>query len=132
MIKIQPDKQKAAALKTMAEITLDRLKDTNTIGYPTNTLTDYYDIIRKLMESLTSLDGIKIKGEGAHQRIIEYICKRYNLGEKIRHLIQELRTYRNRISYEGFMIKANYVKQNQKEIEEIINKLFELVRKRLK
>lgn len=131
-MKIQKDKQKAISLKSMAKITLERLKRTDTHQYPTNTLTDYYDIIRKLMESLTSLDGVKIKGEGAHQRIIEYICKKYALGEKIKRFIQELRDYRNRVSYEGFMIKESYIKQNQQKIEEIINKLFELVDKRLK
>lgn len=132
MIRVQPDKQKAEALKMMAKITLDRLKDTDTLRYPANTLTDYYDIIRKLMESLASLEGVKIKGEGAHQRTIERICRKYELGEKIRLIIQDLRAYRNRISYEGFMVKEGYLKQNQKEIDKIINKLFELVNERLR
>ena len=129
IINIHPDKQKAKSLKDMAQITLLRLKETDIEKYPTNTLTDYYDIIRKLMESLTSTEGIKIKGEGAHKNIIDYICKQYNLMEIDRQFIQELRDYRNRISYEGFMIKQSYIKLNHQKIEQIINKLLELVNK---
>lgn len=130
-MKVQPDKQKASSLRDMAKITLDRLKKTDIQGYPTNTLTDYYDVIRKLMEALTSLDGIKIKGEGSHQRIIEYICEEYKLGDAVRQFIQELRDYRNRVSYEGFMIKENYIGQNQQKIEKIIDRLLELVDNKL-
>ena len=75
-INIDPDKQKARSLKDMADITLKRLKETNIEKYPTNTLADYYSIIRKLMEALTSTEGIKFKGEGAHKELIDYICKK--------------------------------------------------------
>jgi len=127
IIKTNQDKEKAGSLKKMAEITLKRLKETDIGKYPTNTLTDYYDIIRKLMESLTSLEGIKIKGEGAHLEIIDYICKKYNLGESTRSFIQELRNYRNRISYEGFNIKERYIEDNSERIENIINRLISLL-----
>lgn len=131
IIKIQPDKQKARSLKEMAKTTLERLKETRVEKYPTNTLTDCYDVIRKLMEALTSIEGVKIKGEGAHQEIIDYICEQYNLGEAIRQFIQELRDYRNRISYEGFMIKQSYIEKNYQKIEQIISRLFDLVNKNL-
>lgn len=127
IIKIQSNKQKARSLKEMAEITLKRLKEIDLKRYPTNTLTDYYDIIRKLIEALTSVEGIKVKGEGAHQEIIDYICKKYSFSESARQFLQELRDYRNRVSYEGFMVKSIYIESNCKRIEEIINKLLELL-----
>ena len=114
-----------------AKITLERLKQTDIEKYPTNTLTDYYDIVRKLMEALNSIEGIKIKGEGAHQKIIDYVSEKYNLGEATRQFIQQLREHRNRISYEGFMIKGSYIKQNYEKIEKIIDQLIELVNERL-
>ena len=77
IIKVQTDKQKAKSLREMAVITFERLKETDKEKYPSNTLTDYYDIMRRLMESLTCLGGVKIKGEGAHQLIIDYICDNY-------------------------------------------------------
>jgi hypothetical protein len=125
--KIQPDKQKAKSLIQMAEITLERLKGTDNYKYPTNTLTDYYDSIHKLMESLGFIEGIKIKGDGAHQELIDHICKKYNLSESIRIFLQEMRDFRNRISYEGFMINENYIRANSKKIEDIIKILKSLV-----
>ncbi len=60
--KIKPDKNKANSLKKMALITLERLKETNMEEYPINTLIDFYDIIHKLLESITLKKGVKIKG----------------------------------------------------------------------
>jgi len=125
--KIQPDKEKAKSLVKMAEITLERLKGIDNNKYPTNTLIDYYDSIHKIMEALSFVEGIKIRGDGAHQELIDYICKRYNLSESIRVFLQEIRDFRNRISYEGFMINENYIKTNSNKIKEIIKTLKNLV-----
>lgn len=122
--RVEPDKQKAECLKTMAGITLQRLQETEAIKYPSNTLTDYYDILHKLMEALTISKGIKIKGEGAHQELIDHISKEYNLGEQTRQFLQQIREYRNRISYEGFLINKNYIILNQEKIKIIIEMLF--------
>jgi len=121
--KIRPDKSKSKSLKIMAEITLERLENTDREKYPTNTLNDYYDTIHKLMEALSVLNGIKIKGEGAHQELIDYIAKQYNFDEQTRQFLQQMRDYRNRISYEGFMVHKNYIILNQEKIKNIITKL---------
>jgi len=127
ILKIMPDKQKSKALIEMARITLERLNKTNIYQYPTNTLTDYYDIIHRLMESLTLSEGIKIKGEGAHQELIDYISKKYKFDESVRIFLQEIRDYRNRTAYEGFMINSDYIKANIERINEIIEKLNRLL-----
>ena len=123
-IKIKPDKQKSASLKIMAEITMKRLLETNLDKYPSNTLTDYYEIIHKLLESISLRDGFKFKGDGAHQELIDFIVIKYELGENIRIFLQNMRNSRNRISYEGFMINENYIDLNKTKIEKIIKKLF--------
>lgn len=124
--KVRPDQQKAESLKEMAEITLERLKETNIVKYPSNSLIDYYDVIHKLLEVLTISTGIKIKGEGAHQELIDYVAKYYSFDEHTRKFLQQMRDYRNRISYEGFMIPRNYILLNEVKIKEIIKKLFEI------
>lgn len=131
MIKIKPDKQKAKSLINMATITLERLKGTNREKYPSNTLTDYYDIVRKLMEAVNSIEGIKFKGEGAHAEIINHVCDKYELGEGNKEFIQEMRDYRNRVSYEGFNIRKEYIQTNIKRIEEIIKKLLTIINQEL-
>ena len=121
---VKPDKQKAESLKKMAEITLQRLHTTDLLLYPSNTLVDYYDIIHKLLEALTLQEGIKIKGEGAHQELIDYLVKQKKIDEQTRQFLQQMRDYRNRISYEGFMIHQNYITLHKERIQKIIKHLF--------
>ena len=125
IIRIKPDKQRAESLKKMAEITLERLKNIDRQRYPSNTLLDYYDSLHKLMEALSLKEGIKTKGEGAHQELIEYMAKKGIINEQTRQFLQQMREYRNKISYEGFMINKNYILLNESIIREIIKKLFD-------
>jgi len=129
-IRIQPDRKKASSLKDMARVTFERLKEIDREKYPSNTLKDYYDILKALMEAIMYLDGIKIKGDGAHYETIEYICKEYDLNESRRILLQDIREYRNRISYEGFNVKSDYIKQNTRKIEKMINILLRLINRK--
>ena len=131
IIKIAPDKQRAESLKVTAQITLQRLRETDKEKYPSNTLTDYYDILREFMEALTSLEGVKIKGEGAHKEIIDYVCNKHGFDFSTKQFVQEMRKYRNRISYEGFIVKASYVKTNTQKIENIIESLQKLLHDKL-
>lgn len=121
--RILPNPAKANSLLITAKITLDRLKETNKNKYPANTLTDYYDVLHKVMEAITSVEGTKFRGEGAHQELIDYICKKYRQSESIRVFLQELRDYRNRIAYEGFTVTKEYIETNSEKIEIIISTL---------
>jgi len=125
IVNISPDEQKSKSLKMMAEVTLERLENTDKEKYPANTLTDYYDVIHKLMEALSLRNGAKISGEGAHQELIDYIAKQGAFDEQARQFLQLMRNYRNRISYEGFMVHKNYIMLNQGKIKEIIKLLFD-------
>ena len=127
-ITIKPDKAKAKSLKEMSVTTLKRLEETDMNKYPSNTLKDYYDIIKELMESLLYLKGVKMKGEGAHYETIEYVCKEYNLNEASRIFLQNMREYRNRIAYEGFSIQESYIRLNNKQIKQILKILLELTK----
>jgi len=104
----------------MAKITLERLEKTDMEKYPSNTLVDYYDVIHKLMEALIIRTGIKVKGEGAHQELIEHIAKQKIIDEQTRRFLQQMRDYRNRIAYEGFMVNKNYISLNNARIKNII------------
>lgn len=122
--KTKPDKQKSESLRKMAEITLERLNKTDMESYPSNTLLDYYDIVHKLMEAITLREGIKVGGEGAHQELVEYIAKKRKIDEQMRQFLQQMRDYRNRISYGGFMVHRNYINLNKEKINKIIKHLF--------
>ncbi len=127
--KITPDKQKSNSLKNMAKITLERLDDTDKLKYPANTLDDYYNVIHYLMEALACLKGIKFKGDKAHFELIEYVSNILGFSELERNFLQELRDFRNKISYEGLSIKKEYVERNQGKIKRIITKLKKEIQK---
>ena len=129
IIRTAPDRNRSMSLLKMAEVTLKRLNETDKLKYPSNTLDDYYDIIHMLMEALALAEGIKVKGEGAHLELIDFICKEHSMDK--REFLQQLRTYRNRISYEGFSIKRDYIERNDARINGIIEHLSNLVRNRL-
>jgi len=83
------------------------------------------------MESITCLDGLKIKGEGAHKEIIDYISREYDLRGSDKVFLQELRDYRNKISYEGFIIKSSYIKSNKSRVEQLIKRLLNIFESKL-
>lgn len=124
--RIMPDKSRANSLLAMAKTTLTRLNETDKDKYPANTLTDYYDSLHKIMDAIASAKGIKFRGEGAHQELINYICKTCKQNESTRIFLQEVRDYRNRIAYEGFSVTSEYIKTNSKRIEKIISFLLQL------
>jgi len=120
------DREQAKALKKLAEVTLERLKKTNMEEYPTNTLIDFYDIIHNLMEAITLKEGVKAKGDGAHQELIEYLAHQGEINEQTRAFLQQMREYRNNISYEGFMVPKTYIVSNKEKVSTLIKHLFEL------
>ena len=107
----------------MAEKTIERVAETNIAKYPSNTLKDYYDAIHELLEAIALIEGIKFSGDGAHERLINYVAKNYLLQEGERQFLQSLRDYRNKISYEGLFIDSDNLVRNQDKIKIIINKL---------
>lgn len=130
IIEISPDKEKAKALLAMAKITLERLHGMELRKYPSNTLIDYYDVIHKLFDAIACVRGIKLKGDGAHQQLIDYICEEY-FSEKERIFLQDMRDYRNKIQYEGFVVTVNYIDSNSNRFEVIIRKLIRITEKLL-
>ena len=120
---IEPDKEKADSLKRTALLTLERLESTKMEEYPANTLKDYYDSIHQLMDALALIVGVKIKGDGAHQQLIDFMAEQNFIEEKTRVFLQEMRDYRNRVSYEGFMIDKDYITKYKTLIKSIINSL---------
>jgi hypothetical protein len=118
--KITPDRQKAIALCKMAEVTLERLDKTDKKAYPSNTLVDYYEILHKYLEGISFLLGYKVRGEGAHKELIDFVAKECRLSEQQRLFLQKLRDYRNRISYEGFIIQQDFINVSVEKINLLI------------
>lgn len=124
------DINKSESLLKMAKITLERLDSFDKLKYPSNTVNDYYDVLHKLFESYSSLKGVKFVGDNAHKELIDFLCvELFNEQDKI--FLQNLRQFRNQISYEGFNIDEDFLERNDKRIRDYINYLIKLLEKGL-
>lgn len=122
---VAPDRAKARALSKMAHLTRDRLSEIPLEKYPSNTVVDLYDVIHKLIDAICLAQGIRFRGDGAHIELIEE-CQSLGVVTLAQYdLIKRMRTYRNRIQYEGFNISPEFVTRNEKRILSIIKKLEE-------
>jgi len=120
-VNIRKDQERAKALRYLANRMISRLNSFNKNEFPECTIADYYQILHMLLEAITSENGIKFKGEGAHKEIIRYFNK-ILIKDDIRFL-QQLREFRNRIFYEGFRIHSEYLIRNETKINKIIHAL---------
>jgi|SRR3989344_1915583 len=81
-------------------------------------MSNYYDVLRSIVESMSIIEGYKIYSHEAFT---------YFLKEKGEEIISEkfdrFRKIRNKINYYGGNISAEEVKENIEEIKEIIKKL---------
>mgnify|MGYP001584883357 CR=1 FL=1 len=73
--KVTKNRAKAISLIATSKQTLERLNTTDKEKYASNTVVDYYDSIHDILESISSTEGIKARGEGAHKELIDHVCK---------------------------------------------------------
>lgn len=132
LIKVMPNKEKAKLIFKMAETTLEMVKTIDKTKFPSNLAKEYYDAIRELISIVLLLDGYKAIGESAHKKQISYLeanYKEFNKDEII--LLDDLRITRNRISYDGFFVKEDYINRKIGGLHKIIEKLKEIINKKL-
>ncbi len=132
LVRVTADKEKAESILKMVETTLEMIRNVDKSRFPSNVTKEYYEVIRELMSIILLLDGYKTAGEGAHKRMIEYLEAGYKEfhGNEI-SLIDDLRIVRNKIAYDGFFVRADYVERNLAGIREIIRKLKKIISRKL-
>jgi hypothetical protein len=75
------------------------------------------------IDSILIKKGVKFRGDSAHYELIEASKKENILSEQETSFIQQLRTLRNQIQYEGFTIKENFITRNHRKLTSITKKL---------
>jgi len=133
LIKITPDKNKAASIFKMLDKTLEMIKTIDIDKFPSNVTKEYYNIIRELISVIALLDGYKTYGEGAHKSLIDYVEK--NKKEVTSYeisLINELRITRNKIEYDGFFVEKIYIERRLEDILILVEKLKKIIKEKNK
>ena len=132
LIKITPNKEKAQSILKMVDTTIEMIKVIDVAKFSSNVTKEYYDVIRELISVILLLDGYKTYGEGAHKKLVEYIQSNYKeFNEYEISLIDDLRIKRNKIAYNGFFVEQGYIERKIKDIQELIGKLKELIKKKI-
>ena len=128
LIKITPNKEKAQSILKMVDTTIEMIKVIDVAKFSSNVTKEYYDVIRELLSVILLLDGYKTYGEGAHKKLIEYIQSNYKeFNEYEISLLDDLRIKRNKIAYDGFFVDKDYIERRIKDIQEIIQKLRDII-----
>lgn len=133
IIKITPDKEKAKSILKMVDQTLEMIKTIDRKKFPSNVTKDYYEVMRELISVILLLDGYKTTGEGSHKKLIEYLQQNYKeFTEYEISFIDDLRIIRNKISYDGFFVKEDYLERKSKDILAIAEKLKIITNKKIR
>lgn len=131
LIKIALDQEKAKAILKMVDVTRAMIKTIDSAQFSSHVTREYYNVMRELMSVVLLLDGYKTHGEGAHKKLIEYLQANYEEFEEHEiALLEELRTIRNKIAYDGFFVESEYLERKIPLIEGIITKLSILIKKK--
>ena len=132
IIKITPDREKAASILNMVKNRKEFISSANIERFPTIAVENYYEIIKELATAILLLDGIKATGESAHKETIDALSEYRQIEEWEINLIDDLRLKRNKSSYEGKQINISYLENKKDKIIQIIEKLENLLRRKLK
>lgn len=131
LLKITPNKEKAKSLLKMAMERLEMLSSVDLTRFPSLVLEGHYEAIKELAAAILAADGYKTRGEGAHKTLVGYLGKHYpELTEYEAGLIDELRVTRNRISYDGFFVDADYFIRKKDSLTGIISKLSDILKEK--
>lgn len=132
LIKITPNTEKAKSILKMVDTTLEMIKFIDKTKFPSNVAKEYYEVIRELISVILLLDGYKTSGDGAHKKQVDYLETNYkDLTMTEIKLIDDLRTTRNKIVYDGFFVNTSYIDRKLTEILEIIEKLRKIINNKI-
>jgi len=133
LIKITPNKEKALSILKMVETTLEMIMQLDQNKFPSNISKEYYEIIRELISIVLLLDGYKSSGDGAHKKQIDYLELNYKEFSRAEiSLIDDLRITRNKIAYDGFFVKKEFIERKELSIQKVIQKLRKIINVKIK
>lgn len=123
---VELDADKIKSLIKMSEI---ELKIVDAIPLDDNSASklakDYYEIIKELLIALLLSHGLKSDN---HECLVSFFKEKYPDMEYEANTIYDLKVVRNKVSYNGFFVRKDYVERNKAEFKHIILFLIKLIR----
>lgn len=136
VIRITPDRERAKGLLETIEVRLDSIslmENADIEKFASKITEEYYEVILELVTAIMSADGYKISADtvGGHVASIQYMRKYKDLGAHEIELMDELRKRRVGIKYYGRRVSNEYLQGKEKEINNLVRKLWAIVKARL-
>lgn len=126
------DKEIAESLSKTVDIRFEAIKvliEKDLEKFTSVIVEGYYEIIKEILTALIAIDGYKTT---SHEALIIYLKEFYkNFDDYEINFIDDLRKIRNKIDYKGFSLNPEYLKRNNLEIQNIINKLKTILKEKL-
>lgn len=131
LIKIKPDKERAASLIKLAKLRCEKIKTFNEEKESSLIVEGYYEVAKEMITAILFIDGYKTL---SHKDLIEYLSLnfKYNFSNLDIRLLDQLRKFRNNIVYYGVFIEPSFVKRNKEHINTVISKLFNICENKLR
>ena len=125
--KIRPDKPRAEFLKKESEVSLEGLKErVEIIGIndknANSIIKDCYDVIMEMIRAKLLLDGYSSSGSYGHEAEISYL-KTLGFLENESYFLNELRYFRNSVTYYGKILDKEYAEKVLKFMKKIYPKI---------
>ena len=121
LIKVTPDKEKVKSILKMVSLLEERIKVQNRKKMFSLIISDYYEVVKELITCVLLLDGWKTLN---HKDLIDYLKENYKEFNKHEvFVLDDLRTIRNKITYEGFFASFEYLERNESNFKNIIKKI---------
>ena len=131
LIRIHPDKERARSLSKLARLRYEKVKTFKEENESSLIAEGYYEVSKELITAILFIDGYKTL---SHKDLIEYLGLNYKsyFSDLDINLLDRLRKLRNGVVYYGIFVESSYIKRNNKFINELISKLFDVCEKKLK
>ena len=131
LIKIQPDKERAISLVKLAKLRYEKIKTFDEEMESSLIAEGYYEVSKELITAIMFIDGYKTL---SHKDLIEYLGLNYKtyFSDLDIKLLDQFRKLRNNIVYYGVFVESSYIKRNNRYINELISKLFNICEKKSK
>jgi len=122
---VEPDHDKIESIEKMCKAR-QKLITNAEIDAETASIvaSDYYEIVKEFLIALLLKNGLKSDN---HECLISYFKRHYPEYEYETQCIHQLKSVRNRATYDGIFVKKEYVLGNKRKFEHIIQLIYNLL-----
>jgi hypothetical protein len=121
-------------IRSMFKLALERYEIIQKLPreFPTIIVETYYEVIKEFLSLILLSQGFRSVGDNAHKDLIDYFYDSKFLEDSKFFLLNDLRIKRNDSFYYGKPIDNIYLKNKEKQINEVVLELKKYIEEKIK